>query len=87
MDGSLDLSEFEAAQTAQTAHVGPTCRYALLALSPERQAQLEHVMHDRPDIKPKAISKVLAGWECPIPWQTIARHRRGDCLCGKNGKT
>jgi hypothetical protein len=84
MDGSLDLSEFEAANDGRP---GGTCRLATIEISPERQAQLDHVLRERPDISAKAVAKVLAAWEHPISAQTIARHRRGDCLCGKNGKT
>jgi hypothetical protein len=83
MNGSLDMSEFEAANTG---HTGATCRISLLDLPPERQAQLDHVIWERLDISSKAIAKVLADWGSPLSAQTVARHRRGDCLC-KNGKT
>lgn len=78
--GSL-LARFEASSTAQK---GPRCTVALVLgqLAPDDAADLE-VALESPEVTAKAIARVLAEDGHNIGAQSVSRHRRRDCACGR----
>jgi hypothetical protein len=75
----LNVSEFEAVPKKAT---GGTCSFQRLPLSETDRKVLDEILFQRGhDITAKAIVKVLADHKVPVSSQSVARHRRGDCLC------
>jgi hypothetical protein len=54
-------------------------------LKGQRLKDFDEAMGDH-TISSKAITIVLAEWGHTINEQTIYRHRRGDCACGRKAK-
>ena len=61
---------------------GPPCQVGTVRLDGEDAAALEVGLVDQ-TITAKAIAAFLAKRGTKIGYWTIARHRRGDCGCGK----
>lgn len=61
---------------------GPACQFGLVKLDGDEAAALAVGMEDQ-SITSKAIAAFLAKRGIKIGYWTIARHRRGDCGCGK----
>lgn len=63
---------------------GPPCRIAtvLAQLDDGDAADLNTALGD-PSIEAKAIWRVLISRGFDISHQTLGRHRRGDCRCGR----
>lgn len=58
------------------------CAIAELHLTPDQQESLNEAFADRV-VTGKGISIVLGSWGCDVPQNTVTRHRRGDCSCGR----
>lgn len=80
MPKAVDLSEFEAAGKPK----GPMCsvKVALALLDKERSAKLAAALVTT-GITTSQICRVLDGWGQPVGINTIQRHRRGECACGR----
>ena len=67
---------------AETTRKGPTCTVpiVLASLSTEDAADLVAAMSDQ-TITAAAIERVLRRRSVQLAQGTIARHRRGSCLC------
>lgn len=75
-----DLSEF----ISETAHAGPRCMFTriLPKLADEQRGALEAAFVAE-DITAAAITRVLARWGHRMDAQTVNRHRKGECRCGR----
>lgn len=74
----VDLGEFEEAGKRKLA-----CWFALLPFTDEQRQKLAVACDERPDIKHKTISVVLASWKFDIEDGSVARHRKRECKCPK----
>ena len=85
MKASVDVAEFEEASRQRRR----ACWFSLLPFTDEQRQKLAVACDERPDIKHKAISVVLASWKFEVADGSVARHRTRECKCppGKNGKT
>jgi len=76
---TLDVSEFEEANTKRRV----ACWFPLLPCTDEERDVLATMLDQRPDIKHKTISVVLANHKYKIDEGSVARHRKRECQCPK----
>ncbi len=76
----LAVSDFEAIPKPRS---GGVCALARLPLSPKDRVVLDEILFRRPEITGKAIAQVLADHKIVVSFQTVNRHRRGDCYCSR----
>jgi hypothetical protein len=75
----VDLGEFE-----QAGHrPGPKCFIAILPFTDEQRSKVDGALARR-DITAAAIARVLNDWGYILSRQSVERHRRGECRCGKD---
>lgn len=78
------MSIIDRARKAQRGRQGPNCGVGIMlaTVQPSYRLDVEQAMAD-PNIYSTVISEILAQDGIELAYETIQRHRRGRCMCGK----
>jgi hypothetical protein len=78
------MSVVERARKAQRGRQGPNCGVGIMlaTVQPAYRKDVQAAMDD-PSIYSTVISEILAQDGINIAYESIQRHRRGRCMCGR----